>query len=1237
MATRKGEFVLTILAHAIPFAAKNAPGDAVKHARERKFGFILFPTDQVPERPVVKTTSSTSSFSAGSPSRREAHCWYLDAQDAATLSRWLGALRIAICGDPHFGSKFRAVSVHHLCEGFMNKVLTAGFPRRAKIYQIEEKIIVEPSKDVICPRDGRRGAAYVDCIHGVDNVGLATIMLSYTWGYAVEDISDGLRQFCKTHQLNPRRTYCWICCLCINQHRVKEAQQQGQVVDFETFKNQFSESVRSIGRVVALMAPWRQPEYIKRVWCTFELFTAVGLQDCDCKLMVTMPPRQFDDLKDALLNGSGIDEMWRTLAHLDVRQADASVQQDKDNILKLIENGSGFHKMNSVVSEYLQEWVVQSCESHLAERLQKGDISDADAAQLCLHTGHLLRLVGRQDMMERAAQTFLRGLERAPPSGVTRAELLAELGRTHLAGGDAAAAENAFEEARSLYELANHLESLAGARLLTSMGVLQRRYPRRCEDKSKALETLEKAEAMLERLGALASQDGAEVIAEVGDALRRTGDTKRALEVYERARTAYELVGMLESPQGARLLTAIGITLDDRGEMDSALQVYKKARMIREKTSTLNTADGAKLLTGIGNALLSQGQLEDSLSILEQARQIFQATATLETNAGAVLMQTIGDVRFEEQKWEAALEAYTQACHIRELRDSMATGNHCKRLLERKKEAQFRCFRKRSTRHFSEGRLHRVSTTTEGSGSVGGGSRDSLGPEVPEGCLSVVTWNVAAINNNPFEFWMTLENSDYADLLSSFEKVLEAPDALQADLPIHDVFSDALFSELSSLMHSEGWTGIQKVERVWRQDLRHRRIVSEFLQDREISTKRLVSMPDRITGSIEVVSRTQNEYRPTVVNNYLGSLGSVAEWWLKWRRFMFMEHLRIPTKKGSRTLRPCQLLRPLSRVKYPALTQEEEEVSIPLQCLCQAIFDASLVHLMNLISPDGRWEEIKRSIVKSLLRDKSELSVEILRGSYSETDVICIQESSSQLWEVLKRVMSSDYHIIRAEACRQSQESLVLLRKERFPDAVVERTKEVLGHMGPKAPVQPGDLLVVQATDDLGRCFLIASFHGDSSGLSTNAVVTAVAAEVTELRISLKEDVRLVFGLDANTILGSPKEALGVEDFLAHCDSLGIRSCFTGPMEMCRTTCKARTFLQPQLHKAVRAEERMTKADRNPKDHILVQKEFFDVVSCDRDNQGQFGERVFKEDSCFPTLHFPSDHGVVSATLKAAR
>lgn len=510
------------------------------------------------------------------------------------------------------------------------------------------------------------------------------------------------------------------------------------------------------------------------------------------------------------------------------------------------------------------------------------------------------------------------------------------------------------------------------------------------------------------------------------------------------------------------------------------------------------------------------------------------------------------------------------------------------------------------------------------------GLRRKLPPLVrPPGGLTVASWNIAAINNNPFEYWVSHDDARYGKLMADFEAFIEAPGA--RDVPVGEVFTQ--YEELAQSMRSAGWTGLDDVSRIWESDYSNRRIISEFLKDKSLGSKRLASMPDRITNTINVSNSSQPVCRPTIINQYTGSLCSVKEWWPKWHAFMFQDALEVEMKGKVQTLQPCKMLGKISRAKYPAVTEEEEAISVPLQTLCMAIFDAILVHIMSQLSPDGHWQAIKKSMVEAMITQKDQRILDILQGACVDTDVICLQEVAASFEQKLKVALGSIYeiHIPFDSDAKRNQNSILLLRRASFPPengALEEVTGEVKGFMV-DAPVEAGDLVAVTVTDAAGRSFLLASFHGDTNGLATKAVVEAVL-EVIKTR---SPNSLLMFGMDANVYLNEKKGLQSVDDFLAFCKERGLRSCWPDgkPMAECLTTCNARTYVQPQFNKAIKSSEKLTKGDVNPKDHIIFHRHAFEPVEVFKDNTGA---RHYEEETCFPTLQFPSDHALVSATLK---
>jgi hypothetical protein len=211
--------------------------------------------------------------------------------------------------------------------------------------------------------------------------------------------------------------------------------------------------------------------------------------------------------------------------------------------------------------------------------------------------------------------------------------------------------------------------------------------------------------------------------------------------------------------------------------------------------------------------------------------------------------------------------------------------------------------------------------------------------------LSTISWNIAAINNNPFEYWLTHPDPAYAKLMEDVENFVEAPG--DTDVPVGEVFTPAMFDELDALMTAQGWDCAEQCRAAYA-SLAERTIIAGFMKDAELGNKRLMSMPDRMTNTIDLVGGGL-AFRPTVISSFAGEMSTVATWWAAWKDFLFAKKLELPDKKsgGASSKLPAALLSKIPRSKYPALTEEDEAMSVRLQTVCLAIFDAILVHMLN--------------------------------------------------------------------------------------------------------------------------------------------------------------------------------------------------------------------------------------------------------------------------------------------------
>jgi hypothetical protein len=70
-----------------------------------------------------------------------------------------------------------------------------------------------------------------------------------SWGYKVASIADALSRWTKRTDRDPKRTYIWICSLCLNQHRM------AKTVTPDELAAEFGPRVQHIGRILPMLEP----------------------------------------------------------------------------------------------------------------------------------------------------------------------------------------------------------------------------------------------------------------------------------------------------------------------------------------------------------------------------------------------------------------------------------------------------------------------------------------------------------------------------------------------------------------------------------------------------------------------------------------------------------------------------------------------------------------------------------------------------------------------------------------------------------------------------------------------------------------------------------------------------------------------------------------------------------------------------------------------------------------------
>jgi hypothetical protein len=363
---------------------------------------------------------------------------------------------------------------------------------------------------------------------------------------------------------------------------------------------------------------------------------------------------------------------------------------------------------------------------------------------------------------------------------------------------------------------------------------------------------------------------------------------------------------------------------------------------------------------------------------------------------------------------------------------------------------------------------------------------------------------MGSLDNGPFAHWRGQGKSVLA-LMSAAHAVLLDP---ARDVRMGEIFTDSMWAELREEMRALGWVGINETDALWRTELSHRPAYQGFVTGRSVAEKKLVAMADRYTNTLHTTDLREHS-RPSAVSCYGGNLSSVAQWWAAWRAFMFHNRLEMPrdgdeaptagiaklvsrnsqTSPGeaapgaaeavarpppppaaaaARPVSPAVRLYVMRSARYPKITAFEEAISVALQALSLALFDAALVHLLNTVRAD--WQQVGRQVCRAVLATRQEASLRILNGSYAAADALFLQEAAPA---VPARLAGSAATLARTHLAlvpppvpgrAEVQTAALLLRRGAFVvETVRDHTSSVLAAL-PSGLLDPGDLLVAEAS-----------------------------------------------------------------------------------------------------------------------------------------------------------------------------
>lgn len=552
--------------------------------------------------------------------------------------------------------EFLGVSVYHLENVFLPEVQsTQRLSGSSKFYEIENLnnetgFVRNKGLNKVCPLDGRLGAAYVHCLDGDDHVGLANHMLSWTWSYSVRDVVGTMVGFCEANNYDPKRTYVWICCLCLNQHRVVESNKSGiasksSTVDFE---NEFQRRVVGIGRVLVMMRPWGDPANLKRVWCIFETFMALT---SNCELSIVMPPRERDRMAAQLFSSfgrqvdMGIDSLYKALNNVDLEKAQASVEQDRIRIHDLIRERIGFQAVNLLVRDRLRQWVRHVIDQLVQERAEHEKRSEDEEK----NEDH--------DMMNAAKLSYC--------------TFLKKVGDIYDLYGDFPAAHEMYKKCCDLRQDVLGFDNLDVAEAYTDLG--RTLFVQGANDLS--MDMYLNALRIQEKLLAKNDLDTARTYFHVGRLLQEMGDFDESMTMMQKCLAIQEEV-LGKHRETAVSYTYVGLLLAESNLEDGfpqGLDAVQKARVILEESVGPSHPDSAFCYGALATLLQKCDRLEEALGLIEKCRSIQESVLGDRHPSLAKTYVTTGEIMTRKSRPEEAIKMFRRALDIFE---SSTGGNH---------------------------------------------------------------------------------------------------------------------------------------------------------------------------------------------------------------------------------------------------------------------------------------------------------------------------------------------------------------------------------------------------------------------------------------------------------------------------------------------------------------------------------------------------------------------------------
>jgi tetratricopeptide (TPR) repeat protein len=440
----------------------------------------------------------------------------------------------------------------------------------------------------------------------------------------VDEIIDVLDQFALRRGLDPKKTYVWICCLCNNQHRVFERSKKNEVVPFEKFQAIFKAQVMGVDSIVALMSPWHKSLYLTRIWCIFELHTA---HENGCNIEIEMPRKEREELKRAVLSDpDSFQKIFAALASTKIEEADASVEQDRVKILRIVEAGGGTASLNIAVNKLIREWIFGNLKDFVKEELddnvKKENYGGKDVKDLDEGYENISNIFYQHDELEAAMDCCKKQRDLCEGyygnTDTCTARAYGNIGLIHVGLEELDEAIDWMEKSNSIYEKVYGLQHIDTAKSYHRIGHVYIAM----KDWDEALKYLGKSCKIHEDTYGKDHTRTAAVYSDIGSLHLIKGDYDNALQFCgDSLKIEKEKYPNNDHPDIAASYITIGNIHIAKGDIDKALEYYLLAAGIQEKIHGVDNSSTRQCYEIISKTYYAKGDIENAMKYAKKANQ----------------------------------------------------------------------------------------------------------------------------------------------------------------------------------------------------------------------------------------------------------------------------------------------------------------------------------------------------------------------------------------------------------------------------------------------------------------------------------------------------------------------------------------------------------------------------------------------------------------------------------------